>query len=75
MTESTTIEHSDYLDGAIDNDEAAGFVNVSPKTLETWRCRGKGPSFIKYGRAVRYTRRKLISWMETRQRANTSAVA
>jgi len=38
----------------IDEKEAATRLGLSPATLRTWRCRGKGPTFSKYGGAVRY---------------------
>jgi len=40
-------------------DEAAQVLCVSVKTLEAWRRLGKGPAFVKLGRAVRYTMRAL----------------
>jgi hypothetical protein len=40
-------------------EEAAQVLCVSVKTLEAWRRLGKGPVFVKLGRAVRYTMRAL----------------
>jgi hypothetical protein len=37
--------------------EAAAFLRLSHKTLEVWRCLGKGPKFIRTGstgRSIRY---------------------
>ncbi|MCP4318477.1 MAG: helix-turn-helix domain-containing protein [Hyphomicrobiales bacterium] len=34
--------------------QAADFLNVSPRTLQTWRLRGGGPTFVKMGKSVRY---------------------
>lgn len=37
--------------------EAAAFLRLSHKTLQVWRCTGKGPKFIKVGptgRSIRY---------------------
>jgi hypothetical protein len=35
--------------------EAAGFLSVEPRTLESWRRRNCGPRFVRYGsRTVRY---------------------
>ncbi|MBL9096234.1 MAG: hypothetical protein JNK07_04850 [Alphaproteobacteria bacterium] len=32
-------------------------LNVSPRVLEAWRCRGGGPTFVKISaRCVRYRR-------------------
>ena len=34
--------------------EAAELLNLSRRTLEAWRRRGKGPRFTKLGKLVRY---------------------
>jgi hypothetical protein len=34
--------------------EAAEQLGLAVATLRTWRCREKGPSFLKMGGAVRY---------------------
>ena len=34
--------------------EAARFLGISHRTLEDWRLKGTGPTFIKWGRTVRY---------------------
>ncbi|MGE0530766.1 MAG: helix-turn-helix transcriptional regulator [Hyphomonadaceae bacterium] len=48
-----------YEDRRLTVDEAAQVLCVSVKTLEAWRRLGKGPMFVKLGRAVRYTMRDL----------------
>jgi len=35
-------------------EEAAKFLDVQKSTMEAWRCRGGGPVFVRYKRAVRY---------------------
>lgn len=35
-------------------EQAAIILDVKKSTLEAWRCRGGGPPFVKYGRAIRY---------------------
>ena len=52
--------------------EAARLLAVSQRTLQAWRLRGGGPLFVKAGRAVRYRRRDLISWMDANAVASTS---
>ena len=52
--------------------EAAEYLGLQPATLEAWRCRGGGPSFVKLGRAVRYRNEDLAKWVESRTRSNTS---
>ena len=62
----------DYLDGFIDEIQAADFLCQSVRTLQKWRTTGFGPRFYKPGRSVRYRRRDLLEWAETRKRNNTS---
>lgn len=63
---------NDYLDGFIDEAKAADFLCQSIRTLQKWRVTGFGPTFYKPGRSVRYRRRDLSDWAETRRRRNTS---
>lgn len=44
--------------------EAAEYLSLSPRTLQTWRRQGVGPAFIQAGRAVRYRRSALDSWVD-----------
>ncbi len=62
----------DYLDGFIDEAKAADFLCQSVRTLQKWRVTGFGPKFYKPGRSVRYRRRDLSEWAETRCRTSTS---
>jgi len=53
---------------------AAEFLCISVRTLQAWRVQRKGPAFCAVGRAVRYRRRDLITWIEANLvPANTSA--
>ncbi len=45
--------------------EAAKIADLSPQTLRNWRQLGRGPNYIKLGRAVRYSLVDLISWLES----------
>ena len=58
---------SEYLSTA----DAAVYLKVSRKFLETARCQGDGPPFIKIGRAVRYRRGDLDEFMRAHQRTET----
>lgn len=66
---------NDYLDGFIDETNAADFLCQSVRTIQKWRVTGFGPKFYKSGRSIRYRRRDLLAWGETRRRANTSSEA
>lgn len=46
--------------------EAADFLGLGVQTLEAWRCRRKGPSYLKVGAAVRYRMSDLEKWLESR---------
>ncbi|MDR1633995.1 MAG: helix-turn-helix domain-containing protein [Bifidobacteriaceae bacterium] len=45
--------------------EAAEFLRVPRQTLARWRCDGKGPSYSKIGKHVRYRQADLDAWVET----------
>ena len=44
--------------------EAADLLDLSVRTLQSWRMRRAGPPFVQVGRAVRYRRRDLLTWIE-----------
>jgi len=44
--------------------ETAKVLNLSTRTLQAWRVRGSGPSFVQAGRAIRYRRRDLRTWID-----------
>jgi len=52
--------------------QAAEILGLKPTTLEVWRTRGDGPVYMKIGRAVRYRREDLESFMEAARRSSTS---
>lgn len=43
--------------------EAAEILCLSVRTLQAWRRRGAGPSFVRAGRAVRYRPHSLREWI------------
>jgi hypothetical protein len=43
---------------------AAQFLNLSTRTLQAWRLSGRGPAFVRAGRAVRYRRSDLVAWIQ-----------
>lgn len=53
--------------------QAAEYLAVSRKTLQSWRYLGGGPKFVKMGAAVRYRLADLNAWMEERTFATSPA--
>lgn len=52
--------------------EAADFLKLSTSSLAKARMRGDGPAYIKFNRAIRYTKEALLQWTKTRTRTSTS---
>jgi len=48
----------------LDTEEAAAYLRLPAETLETWRCRRRGPSYLKAGHRVLYRRADLDHWLE-----------
>ena len=55
---------NDDIDSLLREELAADFLNLSVRTLQSWRLRRAGPPFVHVGRAIRYRRRDLIAWIE-----------
>ncbi|MBA4417237.1 MAG: hypothetical protein C0392_04910 [Syntrophus sp. (in: bacteria)] len=51
---------------------AADYLGLASATLEAWRCRGGGPVFIKLGKAVRYQKKSLDTFINNRVCTSTS---
>ena len=47
--------------------QAAQFLQLSPHTLSTMRCRGYGPPYRKAGSRVVYLRDEVIAWLDAPQ--------
>jgi predicted DNA-binding transcriptional regulator AlpA len=63
----------DHLDWLLNERDAADFLGYSMRALQNWRVRGGGPVFVKVSsRSIRYRRRDLIAWAESKIAANTS---
>jgi hypothetical protein len=56
----------------LNNDEAAEFLRLSPRTLEKQRVIGGGPRFRKFGRRVMYAVTDLEAWADARSFEMTS---
>jgi hypothetical protein len=70
---TTTVD----LDDLLSNEQTAAILGVKPNTLEIWRCKGKGPAFIKLGAhpssPIRYRRSRLMAWLDAQSFTSTSA--
>ena len=53
-------------------DEAADVLRLSARTLERMRLDGSGPSFMKAGRRVLYSRQSIDDWLAERTFRSTS---
>ena len=62
-----------YWHELIPETEAADFLDVTPRSLQSWRQRGGGPPFFRLSaRCVKYTRFKCKAWYDARMRSSTS---
>lgn len=53
-------------------EDAAGLLRLSPRTLERFRVEGRGPRYLKFGRRVMYRRSDLDTWAQAQVRTSTS---
>lgn len=73
LTENASIKHGDYWHGLIDENDAARFLGLRPRTMQKFRYEGGGPNFVRLSsRCVKYRRLDLCSWSEDRLRSSTS---
>jgi len=54
--------------------QVAKLLNVSKKTLQTWRLRGCGPKFVKLNQAVRYKKADIEEWIRNKTVKSTSEI-
>ena len=52
--------------------QAAEFLRISPRTMETMRRKGTGPWYTKLGGLVRYPMTELEEWVQMNKRGSTS---
>lgn len=87
MTESSSIEtqriYSRELDmeipfpaddeALLNETQAAAFIGVTRRALQSWRISGKGPKYVRISaRCIRYRKPNLIEWGETLTQTSTS---
>lgn len=58
---------SEATHALLTQEQAAAYLGVNVRTLEHWRSIGKGPRFVKLGRAIRYTRAALDRFIAENQ--------
>ncbi|ARP98244.1 helix-turn-helix domain-containing protein [Pseudorhodoplanes sinuspersici] len=51
-------------DDLLNEIEASDILRVSVRTLQSWRCGGAGPAFIRIGRAIRYRYSDLLAYVD-----------
>lgn len=50
----------------LNNNQAAAYLGVSPRSLEVWRCQKRHPiPYIKVGRLVKYRKVALDAYLES----------
>lgn len=55
-------------DPLIPSDDAAAILKIKPTTLPSWRSMGRGPRFVKVGRAVFYRESAIRAWLSDQER-------
>ncbi|MCB1464560.1 MAG: helix-turn-helix domain-containing protein [Nitratireductor sp.] len=63
---------SEKVNRLLTENEAGDYLNVSVRTLQSWRLRGGGPAYAKLGKAVRYRQGDLDAWVEANLTRSTS---
>jgi len=58
--------------GMLTTQQAAEKLGLKKTTLEALRCRGGGPVFVKYAKAIRYTVDALDTYIREHTRTSTS---
>ena len=67
------MQHNNTQSALVDEREAASILCYSVRALQNWRHRGGGPKFIRVSaRSIRYRRRDLLEWIDSRTVSNTA---
>jgi predicted DNA-binding transcriptional regulator AlpA len=51
------------FDSLLNERQTSSVLNLSVRTLQSWRSDGRGPPYVKTGRAIRYRIQDLIEWI------------
>lgn len=49
--------------GALAEPDAARYIGYTPSALRLWRREGRGPSYVRHGRSIRYLATDLDEWI------------
>ena len=52
---------------SLNSNEVEQLYGLKSTTLKTWRCRGRGPAYIKDGSVILYDQRDLLAFLEARR--------
>ena len=63
-----------FADPLVTAGQAAAYLSVAESSLEKWRMHGRGPKYVKLGRAVRYRISDLNAWVSESTVASTAEV-
>src|ERR1041385_7154402 len=61
--------------GLLSPEQVSRLTGIAVATLDTWRCRRRGPPFIKLGRIIWYRLRDLEMWIELNRRETSNDIA
>lgn len=67
-----TATHHTERDLLLTEVQAAEFLNLSVRTLQSWRVSGSKIPFVRCGRAIRYRFSDLVSWIKANTVTSTS---
>lgn len=56
----------------LDTPALAAKLGIQANTLEKWRVRGEGPSYVRIGRRIAYHPRDVETWLQGRRAQSTS---
>lgn len=72
LSEQRAAVSAPTIDRYVDDAEAAEILGVSRSYLRQLRCKGGGPPFASFGRAVRYSIATLHGWAASKLATSTS---